>query len=281
MITLGPEKAVYSVLLPEVHDILIEPISDFYIHTGDKDRLDELRLSVINKFREWVKDIVDLSDFTYAYPTNGVTHALDQWLLLESGNIHQIPGEYGWLSTQKQSIGDASVSNTRAYISNPFSATGNYHNNYKSSLPMLLDCAFVGSTSKQRMNVPTNVDTITFGFSKGFGLNLFRIGFVFSKNQIGPLNTMMNFNYFNYGSMIIADKIMNNFSVDYIYNKFRSTQVDICAENNLIPSDCVFLATSTDPVYDVYKRGDGTNRICLSREYAKRGLGSFSHLGSM
>ena len=69
---------------------------------------------------------------------------------------------------------------------------------------------------------------------------------------------------------------MKNFSVDYIFNKFRPTQLEICRENNLTPSDCVFLATSTDPDYDHYKRGDGTNRICLSREYERRGLGTFN-----
>ncbi len=281
MILLGPEKAVYSVLLPEVHDILTDSASSFYIHTGDKDRLDILRTTVIDKFRKWVVDIADLSDFPYAYPTNGVTHALDQWLLLDSGNVSQFPGEYGWLSTQKPSIGDIAIPATRAYVSNPFSATGNYHNNCNTELPTLLDCAFVGSTSKQKITIQDNIDTITFGFSKGFGLNLFRIGFVFSKKPIPPLETMMNFNYFNYGSMIIAGKVMDNFSVDYVYNRFRDTQLIICDENDLTPSDCVFLATTTNPAYDMYKRGDGTNRLCLSREYAKRGLGSFSPLGAI
>jgi hypothetical protein len=276
MIKLGQEKAVYSVLLPEVKKLLTESISEYYIHTADKERLDKFRWNTVGKFKYWVKDIIDLSEFKHAYPINGVTGAIEQWLLDNSGNIQQLPGEYGWAKIQRPWIGDSDTPMESAYISNPFSANGSFHDMHKNiELPTLLDCAFIGTTKKNKIDITPNIKAIAFSFSKGFSVNLFRTGFLFSRDPIPALDVWLGFNYYNYASMNVADKIMDNFAVDYIYNKFRPTQLEICEENDLNPSDCVFLATSTDSKYDHYKRGDGTNRLCLAREYERRGLGSF------
>jgi hypothetical protein len=276
MIKLGPEKAVYSVLLPEVKELLTKSISEFYIHVGDRDYLNQTRWDAVGEFKYWIKDIVDLSEFKCAYPTNGVTGAIDQWLIDNTTKVQTLIGEYGWVSEQRESTFDDTQIATSAYISNPFSATGNFHNNHKQlQLPTLLDCAFIGTTAKYRIELSSNIEQIAFSFGKGFGVNSFRTGFVFSKNKITALETLMNFNYYNLMSVSVGRILMKNFPVDYVYNKFRPTQLEICEQNNLTPSDCVFLATSTDSKYDHYKRRDGTNRICLSREYEHRGLGSF------
>lgn len=277
MITLGQEKAVYSLLLPEVKALLEKDIvSNFYVHTADKERLDKFRWETVGKFKWWVKDIIDLGEFTHAYPINGVTGAIEQWLLSNSGKVRQLPGEYGWLQIQRPWVDD-NLPSTTAYISNPFSATGSFHQRHLDmKLPTLLDCAFIGSTQKQRIELSPNISAVAFSFSKGFSVNLFRTGFLFSKEPIPALDVWLGFNYYNYLSMHVSRTIMDNFPVDYIYNKFRATQLEICEENNLVPSDCVFLATSSDSKYDHYKRGDGTNRLCLSREYEKRGIGTFS-----
>lgn len=277
MIKLGPEKAVYSVLLPEVKELLSQCVSDFYMHSADKEQLDQIRWDAIGEFRSWVKDIVDLSEFEYAYPTYGVTTAIDQWLIDNPNKVQTFPGEYGWVSEQRKSTFDNSQTAATAYISNPFSSNGNFHTRHETlELPTFLDCAFIGTTKKNRLEITPNIKTIGFSFSKGFSVNLFRTGFVFSKNKIPALHTLMSYNYYNLSSIAVSRLLMKNFSVDYIYNKFRPTQLEICEENNLNPSDCVFLATSTDPKYDHYKRSDGTNRLCLSREYERRGLGSFN-----
>lgn len=282
MITLGPEKAVYSVLLPEIAELITKSVSEFYVHTSDKETLDQLRWDTVGKFKWWVKDIVDLSEFKYAYPINGVTQGIEQWLLSYSGNVKLLPGEYGWLQVQRPWVGESSGPYETAYISNPFSSNGNFHTKHESvNLPTLLDCAFVGSTAKHKINITPNISAVAFSFSKGFSLNLFRTGFLFSRTPIIPLDTWLTFNYHNQIALYIMRTVMDNFPVDYVYNKFRDTQLDICRENDLIPSDSVFLATTTDTKYDHYKRGDGTNRLCLSREFAKRGLGSFSLPGSI
>jgi hypothetical protein len=212
MIKLGPEKAVYSVLLPEVKHILTEVISEYYIHTANKERLDKFRWDTIGKFKYWVKDIIDLSEFKHAYPVNGATGAIEQWLLDNLGNIHQLPGEYGWAKVQRPWIGDSSKPLETAYISNPFSATGSFHKLHTNiELPTLLDCAFIGSTDKKRIDITDNIKAIAFSFSKGFSVNLFRSGFLFSKDPIPALDVWLGFNYYNYVGMNVAHKIMNNF----------------------------------------------------------------------
>lgn len=282
MITLGKEKAVYSVLLPEVAELIKKSISEFYVHTSEKEALDQYRWDTVGKFKWWIKDMVDLSEFKHAYPINGVTQAIEQWLLSYNGNVKLYPGEYGWLQVQRPWVGENAGPYETAYISNPFSSTGSFHNRHESTeLPTLLDCAFVGSTSKHRINITPNVSAVAFSFSKGFSLNLFRTGLLFSREPIEALDTWLSFNYHNQIALYIMKTVMDNFPVDYVYNKFRSTQLDICSENDLTPSDSVFLATSTDPKYDHYKRGDGVNRLCLSREFVKRGLGSFSLSGTI
>lgn len=278
MLTLGQEKAVYSILLPEVKKQLDSiTLSSNYVHTADKDKLDALRTTVEGKFRHWVADIVDLAEFPYGYPVNGATHGIDYWLLANASSaIQQGPGEYDWARIQRPDIEITTTPSTRAYISNPYSATGNFdHRHLAYNVPMLLDCAFVGTTRKQKIELPDSVEAVTFSLSKGFSLNLFRSGFIFSKQPIKSLETLSRFNYFNYPALVVADVVLSNFEVDYVYNKLRPIQEDICYEYRLTASDCVFLATSSDPMYDHWKRGDGTNRLCLSREYAKRGLGSF------
>jgi hypothetical protein len=207
---------------------------------------------------------------------NGVTGSLEQWLLDHPENIYQLPGEYGWLKIQRPWIGDDSQPIATAYISNPFSATGNFHEAYKDiDLPTLLDCAFISSTAKKKIEITPNIRAIAFSFGKGFSVNLFRTGFLFSKDPIPALDVWIGYNYFNTIGLEVSRRIMDNFPVDYVYNKLKDAQKDICEENKLTPSDCVFLATSTDSKYDHYKREDGTNRLCLSREYVKRGYGTF------
>ena len=277
MIHLGKEKAVYSVLLPEIKEQLTKSLSDLYIHTANDKFLSLLREETIANFREWVKDIVDLEDFPYAYPVNGATHGIDQWLIENKDSpIQQGSGEYQWAKMQRPDIEVTNYPSTRAYVSNPYSATGNFDGRHLTyNVPMLLDCAFVGATMKRKIFVGSNVEAVTFSLSKGFSLNLFRCGFIFSRQPIAALESLMSFNYFNAPSVFIMNDIIKNFAVDYVHEKLKGVQKEICDEYSLTPSDCVFLATSTNPIYDHWKRGNGTNRLCLSREMVKRGFGSF------
>ena len=274
MIKLGPEKAVYSILLPEVKAVLDESISKFYMHSAEKETLDINRQATVRLFRQWIKEIVDLSEFPNAYPICGITEGINQLLIDHPYSIEMMKGEYGWIGVQRPHMMGPS---TVKYVSSPFSATGDFLSNDKieSALPTFLDCAFIGSTEKRKLEIPKNVTYIAFGFSKGFGVNQFRTGFLFAREKHTSLDTWLGPNYHNLVGLHVAKKIMENFEVDYVYKKLRNIQLEICSDNNLIPSDSVFLAKSLSEEHSHYKRGDGTYRLCLAREYVRRGIGSF------
>ena len=68
-------------------------VSDTYYQRGDGQATQDLDW-VEATHRNWVKDIIDLSDFGYCYFTNGTTDAIHHWLMTEvpelcsEGNAH-------------------------------------------------------------------------------------------------------------------------------------------------------------------------------------------------
>ena len=59
---------------------------------------------------------------------------------------------------------------------------------------------------------------------------------------------------------------MKNFDIDYVYKSLSKKQLEVCNEYGFIPSDSVWLATTDNPVYDKFKRGDSA-RLCLAPCY--------------
>ena len=59
---------------------------------------------------------------------------------------------------------------------------------------------------------------------------------------------------------------MKNFDIDYVWNQLKEKQKNICEKYDFIPSDSVWLATTDNPTYDKFKRGDRA-RLCLAPCY--------------
>ena len=114
--------------IPKVQSLLntITPVN-FSRGSGiAKKRLDLLE----QQYREWVKDIIDLSEFNYCYFVNGVTDALNQWIATETRPWQYLQGDYEYA---RMIGGDASCEEVvqpdkLLYISNPACATGNFIN---------------------------------------------------------------------------------------------------------------------------------------------------------
>jgi hypothetical protein len=64
----------------------------------------------------------------------------------------------------------------------------------------------------------------------------------------------------------MAETIINKFDIDYVYNELYKNQIEICDKYDFTPSDSVWIATTKDPAYDKFKRGD-VNRLCLAPCY--------------
>ncbi len=263
---LNNSRWVQSPTWPKVQQLLDEiKISDSY-HTrgtGEATALNEL---AIVKHRHWVKDIVDLSDFPYAYVTAGATDAINHWRATDDRPWQFFTGDYQWPNIISQNGKECKYINTKdvLYISNPQCSDGNFRNLPNIENPVILDCAYITATAKQKMFIPKNTEQIMFSFSKGFGLIGQRCGIVYTKEPHKSLHPLSKVECFNYSAAPIMLAMMKNFSVDEMYYLYQDEQDRICDKYDLKPSDTYFIGTSTDPFYKKRRRVGDIARLCLT-----------------
>jgi len=205
---------------------------------------------------EWLKPIIDLKGW-YVYPTNGITEGLNFWMSIEKRNIHVENGDYEWVEN--------TGTNGIYYITCPSSKDGNFRE-IPTDVPVALDIAYVGSTPVQKIPVTDNIEYVFYSLSKPFGLNTVRTGWMFTRRPNVKMHKLTRAKYYNHIAHSIAESTISKFSIDYIYNKYCDEQKRVCKEHNLIPSDCVWIGTSTNEEYKRYWRDDKA-RICLSELY--------------
>lgn len=239
------------------------PVTNFVRGSGQATQ----RLNLLeNLYRSWVKDIVDLEDFKYCYFVNGVTDAINQWVATENRNWQYLEGDYEYANmisgkgTKTKYINNTDV----LYISNPACATGNFIDIKDIPNPVILDCAYIGSTEKRKIVLPKNTEQIWFSFSKGWGLIGQRAGLVFSKEPHKSLDPMKRVEGWNYTSVEIALAIVKTYEIDTVASEYKPVQRRLCQELNLEPSDCFFIATSKNDEYAVRRRAGDIARLDLS-----------------
>ena len=250
--------------IPEVQSLLktITPVNYTRGNGIAKKRLDLLE----QQYREWVKDIIDLTEFTHCYFVNGVTDALNQWIATETRPWQYLKGDYEYAKMIGGNASSVEViqPDTLLYISNPACATGNIIDIDKIQNDVILDCAYVGSTAIRTIVPPVNTEQVWFSFSKGWGLIGQRSGLVFTKQPHKSLSIMKRVEAWNYTSVEICLAVMANFKIDDIYNMYKEKQYQICKEYSLTPSDCFFIANSNSEEYKVRRRVKDVARLDLS-----------------
>ena len=245
-----------------------QTVADTYYRRGDGQATKDLK-SVETTHRNWVNEIIDLSEFPYCYFTNGTTDAIHHWLLTEDREYQYLIGDYEYPKLIKEGTelehGYFIDPNKVMYVSNPSATDGNFFD-LDVDCPVILDCTYVSSTNIQRINTPKNTEQVMFSFSKGFGLIGQRVGLVYTKEPHKTLHLLKEFENWNYGGVRTIDLIMDNYTVDSMWNTHRAKQLEICAENDFTPSDCYFLSTSLDPYYKRRRRTTANDaaRLCLT-----------------
>ena len=260
--------------------------SDTYFVRGSGEAtkaLDEVEAT----HRQWVKDVIDLTEFPYCYFVNGATDAIHHWKLTDKRDWQRlcygeyeypdsistpgqvtcdVPGQYMDEVTGRSALKGNINPNKPLYISIPSAADGNYFNPGDIQAPVILDCTYVSSTDIQRINVPTHTEQVFFSFSKGFGLVGQRLGLVYTKEPHPTLQVLKEFENWNYSGVRTINLIIKNFAVDEMWNKYRKQQIEICNEYDFKPSDCFFLATTRDPYYTRRRRmqWNDTARVCIT-----------------
>ena len=208
-----------------------------------------------SKITEWLEPVIDLSDFSYLYPANGVTEGLNYWYMQEDRKVFRHKDDYVWLPE--------SHSGDIIYLSCPSSIDGNMVE-IPTTMPVALDIAYVGSLSEKiKIDVPYNVEKVFFSLSKCFGLRNYRIGYYWSRTPDKQLERLIgSAKYYNYHSMALGEKIIKEVSPFEVNNTLKKYQDKICRELNFSASDSVWLATTENKEYNKFKKGN-TNRISL------------------
>ena len=208
------------------------------------------------KIKDWLSPVINLKEFN-VYPTNGITEGLNYWMAFEKRKIYMNEGDYIWLPNNRE--GEI------FYMSSPSSIDGNYKK-VPTDIPVALDLAYIGSAKPQKIEIGPNVELVFFSLSKCFGLKNIRTGWLFSRKSIPRLEALtLKYRYYNYYAHQVAEKIIDNFKIDYIYNKLKYNQIEVCKEMNLEPSDVMWIATTNNSEWNDYKRAN-KNRICISKE---------------
>ena len=242
---LNQSTAVRPGILAEVRDVCNSIIPDY----------DGVRKYITN-IKDWLLPVIDLRDY-HVYPTCGITEGLNWWYDKEQRTVDLAQGDYQWITK---------TGNDVRYVSMPSAIDGNIHA-IDDQRPIMLDLAYVGSTEPTIIS-NRHVEKAFFSLSKPFGLRNIRTGWYFSKVPDYRLDSLIHSaKYFNYYACDIAEAIIDKFSIGYVYNRLHGQQSAICERLELVPSDTVYLATSTDNEYNKFRRQGNIARICLAGLY--------------
>lgn len=239
------------------------------------------------QYLEWIKSytlntLVGIEKYPYCCYSNGTTESFDKFYLANSKRRFRcFKGEYlyhelswrdrfawSYIEDDQLDINDAVI------ISFPFADTGNEHISYKSlmaeceekNIPVLVDLAYY--TISSGMTIDLNFDCITditFSLSKTFPVSHARIGIRLSKvDNDDSLFVYQKNRYTNRLGAHLGLTLINNFESDYIVNRYKDRQIDICKKLNVIPSNTVLFGIGNEQ-WQEYNRGTATNRLSFHR----------------
>lgn len=279
----GTSKAIHAPVDKQI-TVELDKRLGYYAQSTDQSAIavDERRSKRWDKcqqrVREYLEPLIDLSEFEYAYPTNGIHESID-WFLAKVDRYQIFNGEYRYPTILKKPMNIATSSNSLVpyaplYMSNPFSATGNFDRRYdeagqKLECPIYLDLAFAGTTGEHRIRVYENVEQVFWSCSKPYGLNLLRAGIRFSRKEEPLQREIQGAGYFNHSIIDVFDIVTRQSSVFAKKKQYAELQKQICEQFDLTPSDCYLVGTTQDDQWDRFKRENGVNRVCLTSAYER------------
>jgi Aminotransferase class I and II len=239
-------------------------------------------------YKNWIAQttlntIQGLDQFPFACYSNGTTEAFDKFYIKNhTRRFRCFRGEYvyhrlvwrnswpnwTWLDD------DCLDSNDAVVISLPFSDTGNKHKLHEALLeqctekgiPVLVDCAYFGICANIDFNFDHECITdITFSLSKVFPVANARIGMRLTRvDDDDSLFVSNKINYTNRFGAQLGLELINKFGPDYIFNKYRNNQLDLCLQHNVVASNTVLFGIGGKEWQD-YNRGTETNRLSFNK----------------
>lgn len=214
---------------------------------------------------EWLRPFVDLQGFDYCYPTEGITGGLSYWKFQESRNVYRLRGDYTWLSQVSSDVqvvdGWRSVPSSGVlYLSSPSAIDGNYFPEWNQLIgegpQIVLDLAYFGSSDPKKIEINDRVEKVFYSLSKGFGLNGFRAGWMFSREPVQGLETLREYSYASMVNVVLTQYIISTYGPDFLYRQLSECHQVITKRLGLRPSDSVYFGLTESDTYSTFRRED-------------------------
>lgn len=271
-------------------------ICDFtLLDLADSNIAETIKSEFLNTYRSWLFQGFDFKHtdlYQYACFTQGTTEAFAQFyiryregyrLRLKRADYfyHQMmkslwyEEKFAWLDQDEIRTGDVVM------LSLPFSDTGDCPADLDAILdacerlgvPVMLDLAYLNlSTGK---SFPYTIDLsrdcvkyVVTSLSKVFPLENMRVGMRLQKEQYEDQLYVVNetnYNYINVLSAFVGLHMMRTYPSDYMFARYRQSQLELCTKLDLVPSPCFVFGIDQKNQYPEYNRGGSTNRLCFSR----------------
>jgi len=243
-------------------------------------------------YDKWIKtstinSITGLEDFKHKCYSNGTTESFDKFYMKNSKRrfrcfkgeymYHKLAwrDKYIWAYLEDEPLHKADA----VVISLPFADTGDKHSKYHElmreccelGVPVLVDCAYFGACYGVSIDIAYSCITdVTFSLSKSFPVAYARIGIRYTK--VDDDDTMFVYHKISYNNKLgaaLGIKYLENFTPDYIPQKYIQKQKEFCNELGINPSATVIFGIDDKNIYNQYNRGGNTNRLSFHKQYIK------------
>lgn len=287
-----PYGSIHSITNKELED----EVNTVIAHVTTSGCLNDTTIhnKFLDRFYNWILEtknntVLGLEQFQAKVFTNGSTEAFDKFYLKNiKRRLRFFKGEYMYHAAIGKSYFDHVVlleeapldQNDVVVISLPFADTGAEHPDMdqvlvecsRLGIPVLIDCCYYGACGNLTIDLNYSCITdVTFSLAKSFPLGFMRVGMRLTREDNNdPLFVYNKNNYVNRLSSAVGLELLNRYSPDYNYNTYRATQEQFCEQLGVMPSKCVFFATSKEK-FPEYNRGTDSNRLCFSK-YLKAGV---------
>ena len=222
-------------------------------------------------FPEWISSsklntFIGLDAFPKRLVSVGATQTLDTFHFecqQEGRRMRFFRGEYPYNKRTVNWSPDQYIENSpleendAVILSFPFCGNGGKHEQYDwlleecltNKIPLLIDCAYFGTCGGLEVDLshPAITD-VCFSLTKGLSSTMFRAGIRFTKNEdkTFKMQTQTMWHHGIHLNLKVALFLMQNFSPDYNYEKYRPIQEMVCEEYDLEPTPCTHLAMGNE-----------------------------------
>ena len=229
-------------LLSIINNISVDQFSPYDKELNFEERILPIK-KFIKDFKIWATPISGLHKFDYVYITNGNTDALNILFSQQEGLLFD-QLDYRYYSILEKILQQNHNSSQDIIFTWPSYNDGtNYfvekYKNFEGRKH--LDIAYLGLTPYMFLDT-SSFETVNISFSKTLSIPFNRIGITFSKHPIPILETMNKIGYINLSGVMIAHEILKNIKINYWMDNYWDTYLKICADNNLMPTNCILFA---------------------------------------